>query len=185
VIWLLLIPAVWIGLAIALDVYGLRPVPDREFDGIVVPGCRVWAGGRPSTALARRVRHAVALWQEGRAPVIVLTGGLGIHPPAEADVAATLAMSLGVPDTALLLEARSTSTRENAAFAAALIHDGAPISQWRVLIVTDAYHAWRCGRLFRRHFAAAVGRGSAPGWRLRIRGSLREVVSIVLGGFKR
>lgn len=180
-IWLLSIPGLWCSLAIALDFYGRQPVPDQRYDAIIVPGCSVWAGGRPSRALSRRVRHAVELWQDDRAPMIVLTGGVGTHPPAEAVVAARLAQSLGVPAHALLLEDRSTSTRDNAAMAAALIHEGAAIARWRVVVVSDAYHAWRCGRLFGRHFAHAIGRGSAPGWRLRIRGSLREVLSIILG----
>ena len=184
-IWLLLIPVAWGVLAFMLDRYGLQAVPDAPYDAIVVPGCKVWLGGIPSQALARRVTHAVALWNAKRAPIIVLTGGLGTHPPAEATVAATLAVKLGVPASALLIEDRSTNTRENAAFSAELTHDGAPISRWHVLVVSDAYHAFRCGRLFNQYFAQATGRGSAPGWRLRVRGSLREVISITLGFLRR
>jgi uncharacterized SAM-binding protein YcdF (DUF218 family) len=184
VIWLLLIPATWVAAALALDAHGRRAVPAGQWDAIIVPGCKVRKDGHPSAALARRVRHAVALWKEGRAPTLVMTGGIGTHPPAEAVVAADLARSLGVPEASILIEDASTTTRHNAAFAAALIHEGTPISRWQVLVVSDAYHAWRCGRLFSTHFAEAVGRGSVPGWRLRIRGSLREVVSIVLGAFR-
>jgi uncharacterized SAM-binding protein YcdF (DUF218 family) len=171
----------WIGAAVALDAYGRRSVPEMTYDAIVVPGCKVWAGGQPSNALRRRVTHAVSLYHQGRAPYIITTGGVGTHPPAEAQVAADIARSGGVPDTAILCEDRSTNTRENASFAAALTHQGAPISGWHVLVVSDAYHAWRCARLFGAHFGRATARGSTPGWRLRVRGSLREVISIVLG----
>jgi len=146
-----------------------------------VPGCAVRPDGTPSLALARRVRHAVTAWRAGHAPRIVLTGGIGRYPPAEATVAATLAESLGVPREALLEEPESTSTRENAAMAAALQVDGAPIARWRVLVLTDAYHAWRCSWLFGKHFEAAIARGSIPGPRLRVRGALREVGSIIKG----
>jgi len=182
--WVLLaavVPVVWLLTALALDVYGSRPIPDDKWDAIVVPGCAVRPDGTPSMALARRVRHAVHAWRSGYAPRIILTGGVGRYPPAEAIVAAELARDLGVPPSALLTEADSTTTRENAAMAAALSCEGVPIQDWRVLVLTDGYHAWRCGRLFSRHFAQATARGSIPGWRLRTRGALREVASILKG----
>ncbi len=172
---------VWGGLAIALDAYGRRAVPKMNYDAIVVPGCKVWAGGQPSNALRRRVTHAVSLYQQGRATHIIMTGGVGTHPPAEAHVAADIARRAGVPDSAIVCEDRSTNTKENASFSAAMTHHGHPVADWHVLVVSDAYHAWRCARLFRAHFASATARGSTPGWRLRIRGSLREVGSIALG----
>lgn len=175
------VPVTWVLTAIALDTYGRRAIPNGKWDAIVVPGCAVRPDGAPSLALARRVRHAVAAWRAGHAPRIVLTGGIGRYPPAEATVAAALAESLGVPREALLEECRSTSTRENAAMAAALQVDGVPIARWRVLVLTDAYHAWRCCWLFGQHFDAAVARGSIPGPRLRVRGALREVGSILKG----
>jgi uncharacterized SAM-binding protein YcdF (DUF218 family) len=190
VIWLLsslvlFILLAWILLALGLDRYGQQPIPGGPFDAIIVPGCKVLASGQPSAALSRRVRHAVDLWCEGRAPVIVLTGGIGTHPPSEAAAAAELARSLGVPSGALLLEELSVNTRDNAALASRLQYKGQEISGWRVLVLTDAYHAWRCSRLFGRYFEQAIGRGSRPGWRLRIRGSLREVLSIGLGTLRR
>jgi len=107
----------------------------------------------------------------------VLTGGVGVHPPAEGEVAATIARMEGVPDTALFIENQSTSTAENALFASRLNHDA---SSWSVLVVTDGYHSWRCTHLFGRHFAHARSVGSTPGRRLRIRGAMREVGSIVV-----
>jgi uncharacterized SAM-binding protein YcdF (DUF218 family) len=175
------LPAAWILAAVALDGYGRRRIPQGSWDAIVVPGCAVRPDGRPSQALSRRVHHAVAAWRAGRAPIIVFTGGVGRYPPAEAIVAAQLAAELGVPPSAVLTEERSTSTRENASMAAALIVDGAPAARWRVLVLSDAYHAWRCRRLFSRHFNQATARGSIPGRRLRIRGALREVGSIFKG----
>ncbi len=183
-IWLVLAAVVlvaWLITAVALDAYGCRAIPTGQWDAIVVPGCAVRPDGTPSVALARRVQHAVQAWKDGCAPRIIMTGGVGRYPPAEAHVAATLAVSLGVPQSAVLTEAASTTTRENAVLAAQLACDGVPARDWRVLVLTDAYHAWRCGRLFSRHFAQATARGSIPGWRLRTRGALREVASILKG----
>lgn len=169
----------WVSVAFALDRFGLRAPPSGEWDGIIVPGCAVWEGGRPSPALERRTRHAVNLWRAGLATRIVLTGGVGRVPPAEATVAAELARSLGVPEEALLLERDSVSTHENARLASTLQDEHGPIGRWRVLVVTDGYHCWRCERLFGRYFAQVRAVGSQPGPRLRQRGALREVVSIL------
>jgi uncharacterized SAM-binding protein YcdF (DUF218 family) len=114
----------------------------------------------------------VRLWVEGRAPRIVLTGGTAPGTPhSEARAAALRCVAQGVPHAALVLEERSTSTRENAAFAAELVRG-------EVLVVSDAAHAFRCRRAFARHFARADAVGAAPrGWP-RARNALREAFAV-------
>lgn len=164
----------YLGAAALLDRHGRRRPPEgHAFDAIVVLGCRVFEDGRPSDSLARRARHAAALFHEGLAPRIVMTGGLGTAPITEARAAADIAVSLGVPDEALVLEERSTSTEENAREAAART------DARRVLVVTDSYHVFRAERVFRRHFDDAVGAGSIGPTSARVRGALREVGAVV------
>ena len=167
----------WIGAALVLDAHGRRARTVGSYDAIVVAGCRVMPDGQPSPALARRTRHAVALWQQGLAPRLVLTGGVGTHPPSEAEAAADLARSLGVPDEALWVEGRSTSTDENARFAAQELTD-AGIEVQRILVVSDSYHVCRASRVFARHFADVHGVGSTPRPWVRFRGSMREVLAL-------
>jgi len=175
-LWTLLaLPGAWLLAAAILDQIGRRKTPPGPFDALIVPGCAVRSDGSPSAALVRRTKHAARLWHKGLAPRLVLTGGVGTHPPAEARVAAEIARLEGVPDTALLIEEQSTSTAENAFFAAQLTPE-AP--SWSVLVTTDGYHCWRCTHLFGRHFAHARSAGSTPGRRLRMRGAMREVGSI-------
>jgi uncharacterized SAM-binding protein YcdF (DUF218 family) len=173
-LWLLF-PCTWVAIAILLDRFGHRHRPFGPFDALVVPGCAVRQDGTASGALRRRTEHAVALWHDGIAPLIVLTGGVGKFPPSEAHAAAAIAEAAGVPTNALVLEAASTTTAENAALAAETVPNADMMS---VLVVTDSYHAWRCRHLFRRHFHSADAIGSTPSQRLRIRGALREVASI-------
>lgn len=161
--------AAWLAAAAALDSYGHRPVKAGRYDAIIVAGCRVWPGGVPSPALAMRTRRGVDLWRRGVAPRLVFTGGVGTVPPAESVVAANLARQLGVPDDAILVEQRSTSTEGNAREAAAVL------GRVRVVVVTDYYHVFRCERVFRRYFAAADGAGSWVRWQTRLKGGLREV----------
>lgn len=164
----------WGAGAWALHRYGLSQRPgEGHWDAIVVLGCRVFPDGRPSFALSARVRAAVELFAEGRAERVVLTGGVGDAGIAEAEVAATLAESLGVPRSALVLETRSTTTELNARFAAEAIEGR------RVLIVTDAYHVLRSERVFGRYFDEVRGVGTVnPRWWPRVRGALREVVAL-------
>jgi uncharacterized SAM-binding protein YcdF (DUF218 family) len=136
---------------------GLEPPPPGPYDAIVVAGCRVLPGGRPSRALARRAELALDLFRDGHAPRVVFTGGVGQHGPSEASVAAAHAVERGLPAHALLLEERSTSTRQNAEHAARLLGPGA-----RVLVVTDAYHVFRARRVFARSFARAEAAGVPP-----------------------
>jgi len=133
---------------------GAEPPPAGSYDAIVVAGCRVLPSGEPSEALARRAALAHTLFEEGRAPRVVFTGGVGRHGPSEASVAAEHAVSLGLPRQVVVLEDRSTSTRENAEFAARILGADA-----RVLVVTDAYHVFRARRVFARVFAHAEGAG--------------------------
>ncbi len=161
--------------ALALDAYGRRAAPSSgQWDAIVVAGCRVMPDGRPSPALERRVRAAVALWKAGRAPLVVMTGGVGEHPPSEAEAAARLAHALGVPESALVRESQSTTTAENARFAARVV------DARRVLIVSDTYHVLRCEWLFGRHFAEVRGVGSTPEPWPRVRFALREVGAVLV-----
>jgi uncharacterized SAM-binding protein YcdF (DUF218 family) len=163
---------IWAGAAVALDQRGLRSPPAGQWQAIAVAGCRVMPDGQPSVSLQRRTRRAVELWQGGAAPIIIFTGGVGTYPPSEAAAAAQFARDLGLPEAAIRLEDRSTSTEENARYAAA----DHPVE--RLLVVTDSYHTFRAARVFGRYFSQveAVGVASQP-WP-RIKGSLREVLAV-------
>ena len=169
-----LVLGVWVLSACAVDLYGRTRQPHGKWDAIVVAGATVWRGGRPSKALTRRTLAGVELWRRGYAPRLVLTGGVGAHGPAEAVVAARIAREQGVPETALVIEARSRSTEENARFARDLLGPG------RVLVVTDAYHVLRSELIYRRHFddAGLVGLpiGKTPAL---ASGALREVPALL------
>ena len=164
----------WCCGAVALDAWGHRGVSGRPLDAIVVAGCRVEEGGVASRALQERVRRAVALYNDGVAPVIVFTGGVGDYPPAESVAAQAFARTLGLPEDASRVEELSTSTEENAEYAAKLLG-----SEARVVVVTDSYHAFRAARVFGRHFAYAEGIGRTPRPYYRVRGSLREVPAVL------
>ncbi len=146
---------------------------------IVVFGARVQPGGAPSTLLYFRSRHAFELWKRGFAPKIVCTGGVGDNPPAESIVETALLERWGVPASAILREERSTSTRENAQFAAALLPHGA-----HVIAVSDPFHLLRCRRDLERVGLVATTSPALAGWdalppQTRLFYCLREAISTV------
>lgn len=119
---------------------------DREAarDAIVVLGAPLAADGRLSAIAGERVRAAVRLYRDGRAPLVVLTGGVTAgQSRAESDVMAEALRALDVH--ALVAERRSQTTRENAAFTVPLLPRGA-----RVWLVTQPFHERRAERAFRR-----------------------------------
>ena len=172
---------VWGALAALLDASGsLRP-GEVQYDAIIVAGCRVDPTGQPSQALQRRAALAVALWSEGRAPTVVFTGGVGTFPPSEARAAADFATQRGLSPEAALLEERSTSTEENARFAAELL-DQLGVSRTRVLVVTDGYHTLRARGVFNRYFERVDTAGTHSTPSVRVRGALREVFAVAWYG---
>ncbi|MGZ3456977.1 MAG: YdcF family protein [Archangium sp.] len=135
------------GMAFVVDRFGQREraVPS---DVVVVLGARVLPGGQPSSALRARLEKAVALYHQGLAPRLLFSGGVGVHPPSEARVMRDLAVRLGVPAEACLLEEQSHSTEQNASFSARLLRS---LGARRVVVVSDPYHLLRARQYFRLH----------------------------------
>lgn len=144
----------------------------------IVLGAAVWADG-PSPTLRRRVMAAAALWHDGAVTHVICCGGLGRHPPAEAMVMRDILRGTGVPDEAILIEDRSTTTEENLAFALPLL---AVLGERRVIVVTDWYHAPRARMTARRMGLDAGSRSPSlrgARWRVQVRQALREVPALV------
>jgi len=135
-----------------------------------VLGCRVRPDGSPSSQLRRRVALAVTLYEAGVAPLLVMSGGGG--PVSEAEVMAGLARAAGVPVTALLCEAVSRNTAENALNSARLLRE-AGLS--RVVLVSSRAHLLRAHWLFRLAGLRVVGSAGVPA-----RSAQRAIVSTIV-----
>jgi uncharacterized SAM-binding protein YcdF (DUF218 family) len=112
----------------------------RKADVILVLGSAVWPNEQPSPSLRARTELAIELYQDGYAPYLLLSGGLGRYPPEEAEVMRRLAAAAGVPEEALILDRQAGSTRESINNAAAIMQQ----EGWRsALIVSDPFHIRR------------------------------------------
>ena len=143
-----------------VDVYrgGAPPPGDapEEIQVAVVLGTEVLSGGRPSRTLAARVRHAAGLYERGRVRLIIASGGLGKHPPAEADVMGRVLGEEGVPDHAVMLEDRALNTWDSARFVTGMAKR---LGVSDVLVVTDPLHCVRTVAAFER---AGLGAWAEP-----------------------
>src|SRR5262245_24154870 len=117
----------------------------KPVDCLVVLGAAVWPGEQPSFVLRDRLARAAELYHAGVAPKIIVSGGVGTYPPAEAEVSRRFLVAAGVPNDAIIMEAASTSTAEQAQ----LIKRIADREGFRsIALVTSFYHVKRATYLF-------------------------------------
>ena len=99
-----------------------------------------------SGALQARVEKAVELYRGASHPGSSSPGGVGDNPPSEAQVMRSLAVRLGVPSEACVLEEQSHSTEQNTRYSAELLRS---LGAKRVVVVSDPYHLLRARQYFR------------------------------------
>lgn len=132
-----------------LRVYlGGAPGPPRNAaDTAVVLGAQVLSGGRPSGTLRARTLHAARLYLAGEVGRVVVTGGVGANPPAEAEVMARILVLEGVPESAVAREGEALNTWDSAVKVAAMARR---MEFGPVVVVTDPIHCVRTASAFRR-----------------------------------
>ena len=137
--------------------------PIEEAGAIVVLGAAVRQAGEPSPALRRRVHHAVELMRQGKSQVLLVTGGLGKHPPTEAEVMHQLAIAQGIPAERIIMEKEATSTFESVVLCTRIMRRHG----WSTaIVVSDPYHLFRTVITFRAFGIRATG-SAAEGGRQR------------------
>ena len=116
-------------------------------DAIVVLGAAQY-DGRPSAIYEARLEHAVQLWRDQVAPLVVFTGGKEEGDRfTEGGSGARWAMERGVPSEAVLTEERSRTTYQNLAGAKRLLEGRDPdAGRHRIVVVSDPFHMFRAVR---------------------------------------
>lgn len=129
----------------------------------VVLGAQVVRGGKPSRTLLARTLHAAAMYREGRVERVIVTGGLGEHPPSEAEVMVGILLGAGVPKEAVEPEGEALNTFESSVFVARMLRPPEP-----VYIVTDPLHCVRTVAAFREVGLPSVDEPvyASPSWRV-------------------
>jgi len=112
----------------------------EKTQAIIVLGAAQY-DGRPTEVFKARLDHAAALWKDGVAPTIVVTGG---SQPGdrftEAGAGAEYLHDLGVPDDAILRETTGNSSWESLAASARFLQERGIQD---VTLVSDPFHSLR------------------------------------------
>jgi uncharacterized SAM-binding protein YcdF (DUF218 family) len=113
-------------------------------DCIIVLGAAAY-GDKPSPVFEERIKHAIILFQQGDAPVIIFTGGRGVGAShAESEVATSYAVLEGVDRAAIHSEAKSRTTKENLSEAKKLMNaEGFKTA----ILVSDLLHMKRASMM--------------------------------------
>lgn len=109
----------------------------RPADVAVVLGARVYADGRPSDALADRVRTACQLYRNGLAKKLLFSGGPGDGAVHETEGMRRLAVKLGVRTEDILVDEAGLNTRATAKNTISILQS---LHASRVLVVSHFYH---------------------------------------------
>jgi len=127
--------------AILVYVWWVSRLDQRpRVDAILVLGAAHY-NGKPSRVLRARLDHAVELYQDRRATVIVVTGGMAEGDRvSEATVSRQYLSERGVPATAIVVRPVGRNSRESIASAAEWLDDH---DMHSVLLVSDPFHMAR------------------------------------------
>jgi uncharacterized SAM-binding protein YcdF (DUF218 family) len=136
-------------LGFALSVYALllgwvwrvsRLDQHDHADAIVVLGAAQY-NGKPSPVLKARLDHALELYRQGLAPVLVVTGGIGPGDRmSEATVSRNYLRAKAVPDSALIVRPDGRTTEESMRSVGEWMHER---ELSRALLVSDPFHMAR------------------------------------------
>jgi uncharacterized SAM-binding protein YcdF (DUF218 family) len=168
----------WAAVVVAVAVQGARDQATTT-DAIVVLGAAQY-NGRPSPVFRARLDHAAALYQRGLAPVVLVTGGVGVGEVlSEANVGRDYLARLGLPGDALIPLPAGDDTYASLT----------QVQRWfagrtnrRVLLVSDAFHMLRL-RIIAGRLGLTPFTSPAPG--SPIRASMRRNTGYLLAeGFK-
>lgn len=134
-------------------------VPNADAIVVLGGGIRSQMAPRPwidVTEAGDRPIHGAQLYRQGKAPLVILSGGRiewqGGGPPESADMA-KLVEALGVPTAAILQDPTSLNTYENAINVKQILTER---NINRVLLVTSAAHMPRSLQIFKKQGIDAI-----------------------------
>lgn len=143
---------------------------------IIILGCRV-KGTKPTRALVSRCSAGYEHLIKNKDSIAILSGGQGADEEiSEAQCMKSVLISMGIDESRLIIEDKSTSTRENLEFSKKIIQSLGYTG--KIAIATNEYHLYRA-TLIARQCGLNVSRLSGRSIRfLRIPAFTREVFGI-------
>ncbi|MDO4273009.1 MAG: YdcF family protein [Eubacteriales bacterium] len=157
-------------------IQGMTWKGSSDLDYVVVLGAQV-RGNVPSKALNKRLKAALAYAEENQDTILILSGGKGSGEDiTEAECMKEYLSAHGVPGDRMILEDKSTNTRENLAFSA----DLSPCAQSRTGIISNNFHVYRAVKLAHKlGYRNAEGIAAESDPLLQVHYVVREVFALV------
>lgn len=129
-----------LGSLIAAIYLAARSDQEQRVDAIVVMGAAQF-NGRPSAVLQARLDTTLRVWQDGMAPLVIVTGGkMPGDAFTESEASRDYLVDQGVPESAIILENEGRSSEDSLTGVARIARERG-ISD--VLIVSDGFHLFR------------------------------------------
>jgi uncharacterized SAM-binding protein YcdF (DUF218 family) len=119
----------------------------RSTDAIVVFGARTYADGTPSWVLADRTLTAIDLYKKHLAPKLIFSGGPGDGATSEPQAMRNMALSMGVPNSAIILDEFGLNTDRTVINTTAIFQQQ---HMQKVLAVSHFYHLPRVKMAYAR-----------------------------------
>ncbi len=166
-----------------------RHVPKFDKDYIIILGCSVKKDGTLTKLLKGRADRALWFAEEqkkatGKEIIFVPSGGQGSDEViAEAEAIKNYLVSQGVSEDRILVENKSTNTRENMDFSRKMIE--AHGKDAKVAFSTTGYHVFRSGNIARSMDFHADGVGSKTKWYFYVNALIREFIANLSADRKR
>jgi uncharacterized SAM-binding protein YcdF (DUF218 family) len=145
----------------------------RPADAILVLGAAEYRG-RPSPVLKGRLDHALTLYKQKMAPILITTGGAGGDPDfTEGGVGRSYLIGHDVPSDAIVVEPEGETTAHSIAAAGEIMERMGLTS---CILVSDGYHIYRAKKMLESREIQVYGsprqsnpRGGAGEWWLYFR----------------
>ena len=151
----LVVGAGLLGGSLVVAIYmAARSNQERQVDAIVVMGAAQF-NGRPSAVLRARLDTTFDVWEDGIAPVIIVTGGkMPGDQFTESEASRDYLVNLGVPEEAILLENEGRTSQSSLQGVGSIARERGIHS---VLIVSDGFHLFRSKLIADRNGLDAYG----------------------------
>jgi uncharacterized SAM-binding protein YcdF (DUF218 family) len=187
VVLVALLAVVYAGVTFVQVVEATRADSHQPAQAIIVLGAAQY-DGRPSPVLRGRLDHALELYEQDVAPLVVVTGGKQAGDRfTEAATSYTYLRQQGVAEDAIVREEQGENTWQQLAAATRLLRQRGVRS---AVLVSDDYHAYRLDRIAQELGLDAQVSPVDPGLSMggRARALARETAAVAVGrviGFRR
>lgn len=144
----------------------------RKLDYIIVLGAGI-KGEQVPPLLASRIDQGIEILKKNPKALVIMSGGQGKGEDIpEGEAMARYAINKGIDESKIIIEDKSTNTKENLLFSSKLMIKESP----RVGLVTTSYHVFRALIIAKDLGIRCIGFGSVTKWYFTLNALIREFI---------